>query len=78
MSPYFEVPPENERLSLEENEKHILESQLDPGTSNAQFFAIYRFATSIDVVYIVGSTVACAAGGVSVPLMMVRSFVRYV
>ncbi|KAL9112785.1 MAG: hypothetical protein Q9227_003088 [Pyrenula ochraceoflavens] len=58
------------RPVLDDGERRILQVQLEADASSAGFFAIYRFATNIDVLYIVGSTVACAAAGVSVPLMM--------
>ncbi|KAL2167884.1 hypothetical protein VTG60DRAFT_671 [Thermothelomyces hinnuleus] len=72
----FSEQPENGSTEkaprlLDENETRILDEQLETSASKAGFLAIYRYATALDFVCIAVSLVACAAGGISIPLMMV-------
>ena len=56
---------------LTEDEIAILNDQLDTKPSAAGYFALYRYATSSDMICIFISILACSAGGVGGPLMFV-------
>ncbi|KAH8655351.1 putative multidrug resistance protein 1, 2 [Xylariales sp. PMI_506] len=66
-----EVPSKKEQPALSESDTRIIEEQLHVGNSKAGFLAIFRYATHLDLLCIFASIIACSAGGVMVPLMMV-------
>ena len=68
------VSSEKEQIDsdlLTEDEKRILNDQLDTKPSAAGYFALYKYATSFDMICVFISILACSAGGVGGPLMFV-------
>jgi hypothetical protein len=65
------LPPGKEFPNLNEDESRIIQEQLETTPSTAGYFAIFRYAAPLDVISILVSILACSAGGVGAPLMMV-------
>lgn len=58
-------------LGLREADMAVLDAQVDIPQTDAGYKAIYRFATKVDFVVMVLSSISAAAAGTSLPLMTV-------
>lgn len=56
---------------LPEDERHVIQAQLDSPTVQVNFFSLYRYATTHDFVIIAISVICAIAGGAALPLFTV-------
>ncbi|EED18280.1 ABC multidrug transporter Mdr1 [Talaromyces stipitatus ATCC 10500] len=80
-----EVPPSDRAESLEleavlkelpEDERRIIQEQLDSPTVQVNFFSLYRYATTWDLVIIAISVICAIAGGAALPLFTLLMLLR--
>jgi ATP-binding cassette, subfamily B (MDR/TAP), member 1 len=57
---------------LPEDERRVIQAQLDSPTVQVNYFSLYRYATTNDFVIIAISIVCAIAGGAALPLFTVR------
>lgn len=57
---------------LPEDERRVIQAQLDSPTIQVNYFSLYRYATTNDFVIIAISIVCAIAGGAALPLFTVR------
>src|SRR5215469_12223111 len=57
---------------LPDHEKEILKRQVDIPDVKVGYFTLYRYATKMDILIIIISTICTIAAGVGIPLMTVR------
>jgi hypothetical protein len=61
-------------LELSQDEQTLLQEQLATESTNAGYFALFRYATASDLMVYYLSMLASAAGGIGTPTMMVRLY----
>ncbi len=64
--------PEAALAHLPPHEQEILRRQLDMPDVKVNYFSVFRYATRVDLLIIVVSTICAIAGGAALPLMTVR------
>lgn len=60
---------------LPEDERRVIEEQLDSPTVSVNWFSLFRYATTWDHVFIFISVVCAAAGGAALPLFTVSHLI---
>lgn len=56
---------------LPEHEKQILKKQLDAPEVKISFFGLYRYASKMDILILLGSAICAIAAGAALPLFTV-------
>ena len=63
---------DHSKPELSPDERTLLQRQLETKLTDAGYFALFRYATVLDLVIYYASMFASAAGGIGTPTMMVR------
>jgi len=71
-SPEKTLEFDSDRRELSQDEQTLLQEQLATQPSDAGYLAIFRYASTLDLLIYYVSMLASAVGGVGSPAMMVR------